>query len=567
MNRHPRRGDAGFSFVELLITIVIAGVAFAAMVPLFVQAQNQTSADNARNVALQIAQDKIEKVRQLDYEQITPANLSDDTGTFAGGQFGSYWDFIRNGSTKRYAIAYTVTPVLSANNQEQYKKVIVSVTWTAPPSPVKAAVLQTFVYRQYAGPVIESVTVGPPGIYDPTSPDSTTIVAGPVEVDVTISPEDVSSMDATNVDPDARGWVNFTVTSFTGVTVASEEVNAVYNGELGHYRFVWDNSAAQDGVYKLEMTAYSASEMQGSTATLSFYVELNTPPAPTGLVAIPGDSLALLSWDPSVIGDLDHYELWRGTSSGGEVHLVDVPKEQASYTDTGLSNGTTYYYTVRVVDTGGNSSLPSVEASVTPAVPSDTIAPSVPMGLAAVKVSGAPTINLSWTASVDYGSPASGVAGYVIERSPNGASGWIELQSMYPNTAYPDSSAGWSSTWYYRVAAIDNNANVSAFSAPVGPLTTDAQPRYSLTVNNTRGVSIYVWVQNPAGTEWYATDGTVRTTKPAGVQIKKNKSQIWSNLLSGVYNVVASTSSSGSPQLPSAGGSGDLSAGNNTISF
>ena len=73
MNRHFWRAcdrEGGFTFVELLVTIIIAGIAFAAIVPLFVQAQEKNSADNARNVSLQIAQDKIEKIRQLDYDQI-----------------------------------------------------------------------------------------------------------------------------------------------------------------------------------------------------------------------------------------------------------------------------------------------------------------------------------------------------------------------------------------------------------------------------------------------------------------------------------------------------------------
>ncbi len=160
--RVQRRSDGGFSFVELLVTIVIAGIAFAALVPLFIDVQKQDSGDNARNVALQVAQDKIEKIRQLDYDQITAANLS--SASYAGGQFGSYWDSVRNSNTKRYAIQYTVSPVPSraAPGAEKYKKVEVQVTWVAPPSPVKAAVLQTLVYRQYAGPEIMSYTVGPP---------------------------------------------------------------------------------------------------------------------------------------------------------------------------------------------------------------------------------------------------------------------------------------------------------------------------------------------------------------------------------------------------------------------
>ena len=71
----PRRAD-GFSFVELLVTIIIAGVAFAAMVPLFVQAGKQQSSDRVRVTALNVAQDRIEKIRQLDYDLITAENLA-----------------------------------------------------------------------------------------------------------------------------------------------------------------------------------------------------------------------------------------------------------------------------------------------------------------------------------------------------------------------------------------------------------------------------------------------------------------------------------------------------------
>ena len=83
-----------------------------------------------------------------------------------------------------------------------------------------------------------------------------------------------------------------------------------------------------------------------------------------------------------------------------------------------------------------------------------------------------------------------------------------------PNTTYPDYSAGWSSTWYYHVAAIDNAGNTSAFSARVGPVTTDPQPKYSLTVNNTQGVGIYVWVQNVGTGEWYSTAVSRRAPSP-----------------------------------------------------
>ena len=84
----------GFSMVELLVTIIIAGIAFAALVPLFVQAAGKNSADEMRNVALNIAQEKIELIRELDWTSIVAdeANPGTDPNlynpAFHGGDFG-----------------------------------------------------------------------------------------------------------------------------------------------------------------------------------------------------------------------------------------------------------------------------------------------------------------------------------------------------------------------------------------------------------------------------------------------------------------------------------------------
>lgn len=563
--------SSGFSFVELLVTILVAGLAFAALVPLFVQAQEQNSADNARNIALQVAQDKVEKVRQLDYDQITNENL--ESPTYAGGQFGPYWDFVRGGSTKRFTIQYQVEPYPSdaEAGAEQYKRVEVSVAWTGPPDPVKAAVIQTLVYRQYAGPELINYEVGPLSVFqdpaDPSAvPDGNTIFSGPVVVDVTINPSDIESMNGSAADPADRGWVKFTVNSFTGVTVASEEVRDLYSGLPGRYQFQWDNSGALDGIYRIEVTAFSATGMQGASVSRAFNVELVVPPAPTGLTALSGDTLVSLSWDVSAIGDFSHYELWRGVASGA-ASLYQDDLSTPSFTDTAVDNGTTYYYQVRVVDTDGYASAFSEEVAVTPSIQADTLAPSVPTGLTATKLAGAGTINLAWDPSTDYGTPASGVLGYIVERSSSSAGPWTQLDGSYPNIVYPDSSAGWDSTWYYRVAAIDNVGNMSEFTPVAGPVKTDPQTKYALTVTNTNASDIYCWVQNVGTGKWYSTNGTESASKPAGTRVKKNKSEVWSNLPSGVYNVFASTSTSGTPALASKSGSGDLTGGPNGISF
>jgi len=150
-----RRDERGFSFVELLVTIVLAGIIFAAMVPVFVSAQKASSGDRARNIASNVAQDRIEKIRLLGFDQIvadennptTVPNLYNGAAAFAGGQFGG--TYAPPGSTKPYQIDYTVENVPSTG-AVNYKRVSVTVTWTAPPSPVAPVTMQTIVMNPAA---------------------------------------------------------------------------------------------------------------------------------------------------------------------------------------------------------------------------------------------------------------------------------------------------------------------------------------------------------------------------------------------------------------------------------
>src|SRR5206468_1106115 len=80
-----------------------------------------------------------------------------------------------------------------------------------------------------------------------------------------------------------------------------------------------------------------------------------------------------------------------------------------SYSDTGLSDATTYSYTVAARDAAGNVSANSAVVSVTTA---DTTPPSTPAGVVAT-AAGATTINLSWIASTDN----VGVTGYIVKRN------------------------------------------------------------------------------------------------------------------------------------------------------
>ena len=91
------------------------------------------------------------------------------------------------------------------------------------------------------------------------------------------------------------------------------------------------------------------------------------PTVPTGLAATPGDTSISLSW--SAATGATTYNIYQGTSAGGEGPLpVTVGVNTTSTIITGLTNGTTYYFKVAGVDTGGASAL-SNEASAAPAAP------------------------------------------------------------------------------------------------------------------------------------------------------------------------------------------------------
>src|SRR5205807_1709896 len=87
-----------------------------------------------------------------------------------------------------------------------------------------------------------------------------------------------------------------------------------------------------------------------------------TPAAPTGLTATPGNAQVALSWT-SVTGAAN-YSVYRGTSSSSET-LLQSGLTSTTFTNTSLSNGTTYFYEVTASNVGGESGKSS-EASATP---------------------------------------------------------------------------------------------------------------------------------------------------------------------------------------------------------
>ena len=88
------------------------------------------------------------------------------------------------------------------------------------------------------------------------------------------------------------------------------------------------------------------------------------PPAPTGLAAVAGSAQVALTWSAS--SGASSYSIYRSTSSGGEgMAPIAAGLTTTSFTDTGLANGTPYFYKIAAVDSAGVSAQ-SAEVSATP---------------------------------------------------------------------------------------------------------------------------------------------------------------------------------------------------------
>jgi chitodextrinase/subtilisin family serine protease len=185
--------------------------------------------------------------------------------------------------------------------------------------------------------------------------------------------------------------------------------------------------------------------------------DTQAPTVPTGLTAVAAStSIINLSWNAATDNTaVTSYKLYRGGA------LFATLDNVTSYSNTGLSTGTTYSYTVSACDAAGNCSAQSAASSATTGTTSsDAQPPTVPDGLLAT-VSDVSTIHLAWNASSDN----VGVSSYNVYR--NGT-----LLTAAATTAYSDIGLSPSTTYTYTVSACDAASNCSAQS-PAVQATTD----------------------------------------------------------------------------------------------
>jgi fibronectin type 3 domain-containing protein len=197
------------------------------------------------------------------------------------------------------------------------------------------------------------------------------------------------------------------------------------------------------------------------------------PPAiVTGVAAMSGNSTVALIWN--AVNGATSYNVKRSLTSGSGYTTIAGGVTATSYSDTGLSNGTTYYYVVSAVNAAVGEGADSAQASATPLAP-----PAAPTGLVASGSNG--FVSLAWNTVIN-------AASYTVKRSVTSGSGYTAVGSAVATTSYTDNSVSNGTTYYYVITAANTSgtsaASAEASARPSAPITVAERSAPSITLSS-----------------------------------------------------------------------------------
>lgn len=215
-------------------------------------------------------------------------------------------------------------------------------------------------------------------------------------------------------------------------------------------------SASTTYYYRVQASSSGGSSGWSNVASATTTTASAPPAAPSNLMATAASASGInLSWTDNADNETN-FVLERSLSMGrGFAAIATLPANTTTYSDSGLSSLTTYYYRVQASNAVGISAWSNVAGATTTS--SSAPPPAAPSNLVAT-AAGASAINLSWTDN------AANETGFVLERSLSAGSGFTTVATLPANTTtYSDSGLSSSTTYYYRVRA-SNVAGNSAWS-------------------------------------------------------------------------------------------------------
>ena len=154
------------------------------------------------------------------------------------------------------------------------------------------------------------------------------------------------------------------------ITIAGQPASVTGSGSSYSATYTMAGSDTEGAV----PFSVSFSDLAGNNGTAviatsnssSVTFDKTAPAVPAGLAATSGDTENLLNWTANSEGDLKSYKVFGGTSANPTTLLSSITAGTITYTHTGLTNGTTYYYRITSIDNAGNESAYSSDVTAVP---------------------------------------------------------------------------------------------------------------------------------------------------------------------------------------------------------
>jgi fibronectin type 3 domain-containing protein len=353
----------------------------------------------------------------------------------------------------------------------------------------------------------------------------------------------------------SQGYTNFSDMLLAHIMTSTSTALTTYG--YNPYTF----SLGATSTYVASSTSASLSS-PNSTVTIAMDQQASTPSIPTNFVATVGSTSTIsLSW--TAVATSTGYKIYRSTVSGSGFSLISTigASSTTSYSDTGLTPYTTYYYTIGSTLSGAESASSTESSTTTNPIP------NLPTNFVAT-VASTSTINLTWTGVTTS-------TGYKIYRSTSSGSGFslITTISASSTTSYSNTGLSLYTTYYYTIGSTllgFESASSSESSTTTNPIpniptnlvaTANGQTQIDLSwtaVATSTGYKVYQSTSSGGSLTLIATIAASSTTTYSDTGLTAGTSYYY-KMISTLLGLESATSSEASAQTAvasSGGGSG-----------